>query len=330
MYRAAVVGCGRVGSELGGDAPALGVATHCGAYRACSDTNLVAVCDLDPDRLTRCGDRWQVAHRYTDLGELLAEQRPEIVSLCTPDGTHVPLMRQILRSRSVRGVLLEKPIARTVEEAHKVVALAESRRVVISVNYSRRFAPSHIALRDWIAAGGLGRLQLVNGYYGNGLLHNGTHWLDMARYLAGEVRHVRAWDTLREEGPDPTLDVELGFVSGGRGHLLGVSDRYFTIFEMDLVGTKGRVRVLDFGHGLEAFGVGDSPRYTGYRELVRAGASLTGGLQDVLLHAVTDLVGCLDAGGQPRCTGRDALAALAIAIAARSSAADGRLHRPPV
>src|SRR5205823_374868 len=68
-----------------------GVCTHAQAYAQCEATQLVAICDKDAAKLERCGQRWHVAARYRDAGRLLAEEQPQIVSVCTPDHTHYEL-----------------------------------------------------------------------------------------------------------------------------------------------------------------------------------------------------------------------------------------------
>jgi predicted dehydrogenase len=197
--------------------------------------------------------------------------------------------------------------------------------VVLLVNYSRRYSESHKELRDYIKAGHIGELQTVSGYYTKGILHNGTHWFDLARFLIGEVRQVWGQDVLKENCDDPTLDALLEFDSGINGYLHGCDAKAFSLFEMDLVGEKGRVRVVESGHTFEIYQTGDCPHATGYRSLIRTD-NLSGGMHDVLLRAVEDLVHCLEEGRQPRCTGSDGVAALHIGLAVRESALSKKLR----
>lgn len=319
-YRAAVLGCGRIGSLFAADCAALGIYSHAEAYTACPGTELVAVCDPDPARLAACAEQWGVASRHLSADTLFAAAAPEIVSICTPDETHFDLASAALAAPSTRAILLEKPLASRLPEARALVARARERGVVLAVNYSRRYAASHEALCVALHAGALGRVQTAAGFYTKGVIHNGTHWFDLARFLLGEVTRVRAFGARAAGEEDPTPDVQLEFASGATAYLHGCDERAFSIFEMDVLGTEGRVRLLDSGHTFESFAVGDSSRYAGYRVLAR-GAGIEGGLRDVTLHAVEDLVACLDQPGRvPRCSGEDALAALQIALAARTSA----------
>jgi predicted dehydrogenase len=326
-YRAAVIGCGLIGSRAAADASRIGVYTHAGAYAACERTTLCALADRDPLALAAAGKRWGVAACYPDLEALLAEVRPEIVSICTPDGSHAALLRRLLACDSVRAVFAEKPLALSVAEARATLAGAGPKPVL--VNYSRRFTANHRALKQCLEAGALGEIVAVQGVYTKGLFHNGTHWLDLARWLVGEISQVRAFDTLHETGPDPTLDLRLGFAFGATGVLTGLSHRNYSIFEMDLLGTAGRARLTDSGWSIDVSLPGASPHNSGYTVLGRPG-QLPGGMRDATLNALQNLVAHLD---DPRaalaCTGADGLQALVIAEAARRSLATQQAETVP-
>jgi predicted dehydrogenase len=322
-YHAVLIGCGKIGSVFADDPLVEGVHSHAGAYSACPSTELVAVCDADPVRLDDCARRWGVAARYGDARALLSEQRPDIVSVCTPDHTHFDLIRLAIETPGVLGVLAEKPLALECAQAEELVTLAKARGVALAVNYSRRYAPGYVELREWIRSGGIGEIQSVGGIYTKGTVHNGTHWFDLARFLVGEIVEVWGFDVRGEGGADPTLDAFLRFESGAGAHLHGCDASAYTLFEMDLIATRGRVRVLESGHVMESHRVVDSPRYTGYRTLAldrRADA----GFKDVLLHAVKDLVCAVSQGTPPACSGRDGVAALKVAFAVRESARTGQ------
>lgn len=326
-WRAAVIGCGLIGSQFSEKAPGLGVYSHAEAYHVCPDFTLAAVCDPDPDRLASCARRWGVAGAYAGAGELLARQRPEVVSICTPDPTHYELALMALDSPGLKALFMEKPLALELGQARRIVELAEARGVVLAVNYLRRYSPAFQEARRRIASGGLGRLQAVGGFYTKGIRHNGTHWLDLARWLVGEVASVRAWNGLGEAGEDPAqdpaLDLRLQFEGGPAGWLQGCRARAYSIFELDVLGEAGRLRLVDAQQIFEAQAVGESAFYQGYRTL-QPPEIVEARLTDLLLRAVEDLGACLrEPGRQPLCAGRDALAALAIAEAAAESAREG-------
>lgn len=322
VYRAALIGCGKIASEFADDPGVAdtGICTHAQAYDACADTRLIAVCDTDEVKLERCGRRWNISARYRDAGKLLEEQRPEIVSVCTPDPTHYELVQAALLTPGVRAVLAEKPLALELTQARELVKLAAQRGVVLAVNYLRRYAERIIWLREFLRSGKLGEIPLVSGLYTKGTLHSGTHWLDLSRFLLGELVRVGGRDRLHESGDDPTLDMYLEFATGTVGELLGCSEDDFSVFEMDLLGTKGRVRLTHSADIIDVFMARDDVCGNGYRGLVHESRA-DHALRDVLLHVVEDLVRCLRTGASPRSTGMDAVRALEIGLAVRRSAA---------
>lgn len=322
ILRAAVVGCGFIGSEA--DGPLVdGIHSHAGAYTRSAGTTLVAVCDTDADKAGRCAVRWGAAP-YQDYREMLAEQQPNVVSVCTPDETHFDVLKSVMSAASVRGVLAEKPLALSLGEAEEIEGLASKRAVTLAVNYTRRYAGSHRKLKEFIASGGIGEVQAVGGYYTKGIVHNGTHWFDLARFLVGDIKRVWGRDVLREGGPDPTLDALIEFENGAAGHLQACRAGAHTLFEMDLVGTRGRVQLIDSGHVFRTFEVADSLRNPGRRILIPV-EGLSGGLEDALLNAVDDLAHAVETSGSPLCSAADAIDALKVALGARSSALSGAM-----
>ncbi len=319
--RAAVVGCGRIGSTLADDPLLAGdVFTHAEAYTKSERTTLVALCDVDPEKLAAAGARWNVSALFTESREMMAAAAPEIVSICTPTAFHLSVARDLLMAaQPPRAILCEKPLARTVSEAKEMVELAAARGVVLATIYMRRFAQNFAALKSVIDSGELGGIQAVSGWYIGGTLHNGTHWFDMLRYLVGEAEIVSGLDILREGGDDPTLDVAIAMPSGALATLRACDARRYTLFEMDIVMEKGRVQITDSGHQIALWRSAPSPRYTGYVELEPFGHGL-GHRRDLMLSAVEDAVDAVTLGRAPACSGADGLAAMRIADAALRSA----------
>lgn len=317
---AAVVGCGFIGA--GPIVPGSGIQSHAAAWTNHPGVRLGGLVDPDPARLAEASTRWR-APGFETLDRMLATVRPEIVSVASPDESHAAILDQVLEAPSVQAVLAEKPLALDVDEARRLVAKARDRGVVLAVNYVRRFAPSHRQLERWLAGKPLGRIELVRGSYVRGIKHNGTHWLDLVRFLVGEIAEVRGTGTVPPDAADATIDVELAFANGARGQLHGLVTAPYSLFELDLVGDRGRVRIIDAGQRVETFVATPSRRFPGFRELLPA-AGPTGGLADLLMHAATDLVEALATGREPAATGDDAVIALELASRALEDARVGK------
>lgn len=319
VYRAALIGCGKIGSEFDDHPRVEGIYSHAGAYAACAQTELIAVCDVDQDKLHRCAARANVKTCFDDYQKMLRETQPDIVSVCTPDSTHYDLLLEVTMTPGVKAILAEKPLALSTDQAREIVDAAERQGVLLAVNYTRRYSQAYSELRDYLAQGGIGRVQAVSGFYTKGIIHNGTHWFDLARFLLGEIQGVMRTGPTVEEDPDPTLSGEIEFASGARGYLHGCTfDQNVSLFEMDIVGTGGRVSIEDSGQRIRFHDLTENPQHAGFRKFVQT-REVDGELGFAMLNAVEDLVSALTTGTQPLCTGHDALAALQTAIDMRDS-----------
>jgi predicted dehydrogenase len=115
--------------------------------------NLVAAVDADDNILVRAASR-HIA-RYQDVETMLERERPDAVVVATPTSSHFSIVKCLIE-RGV-SVLVEKPIAATVEEACTVVALADRTEIVLAVGHVERFNPAVQELKRRLQADQNGR-----------------------------------------------------------------------------------------------------------------------------------------------------------------------------
>jgi len=326
-FRAAVIGCGKIGSEFADDPRITDIYTHAGAYSACPDTELVAVCDADSNKVRKCGARWGVSETYSDINEMMTNEKPAIVSICTPDPTHYSVICEVMKYDCLRAIYAEKPLALTLPDASEILTQVKSRNIALAVNYFRRYAPNLQELKMEIVDNNIiGEIQSVNCSYTKGILHNGSHLLDLARFLAGDIISVRGIANHRTDlnDADPTVDASLQFANGASGFIQGYDEKWFDICEMDLIGTIGRIRILNSGHTIEHYDIHEDPNYSGYMGLSLMTKD-TRGMTDTLLHGVEDLIACIGSDRDPLCSGFDGYSALNIGLCISESAHTGNL-----
>lgn len=150
--RAAIVGCGEIAR------------VHLGALRNLTDVELVGVCDRDVWRARDLAQMSDGATPYTDLGAMLAEQRPDTLHVLTPPASHAALAIQGMEAGC--HVLVEKPMALSLQEADRMIAAAEANEVTLTPNHNYLFKPSIQKALRLVGAGEIGDVVYVNGYYG--------------------------------------------------------------------------------------------------------------------------------------------------------------------
>ena len=321
-YRAAIIGLGQIGNQFDDDPKRSVVWTHAGAYECVPEVELIAGADPDTNRLDRFLDRRNVRGGYQDYRQMLRDEAIDLLSVCSPTELHFPMVLDGARA-GVKAIFCEKPLASTVEQGVAMVEACRSAGVVLAVNHTRRWESIYLEAKRLLNDGVIGRIESVAGYYPGKVFTMGTHLFDLMRYFGGEVELVSGREISPAES-EPNVCGHLQFQAGAHGAILSGRDRANHIFELDLLGSRGRLRLSGDGTQLEIFRFEESPRYSRYRELVSTPFE-SGGIQkeNRLIEAVNDLVGCMQTGGTPACCGEDGLAALEIACALLESARTG-------
>jgi hypothetical protein len=192
--KAAIIGTGRIGSLLERDALRSKPHSHAGWYAAHPRVTLVAGADTDPERLADFGADWQISpeHLHADYRELLARERPDLVSICAYATERVEMARAAIEA-GVRGLWLEKAVACSMAEAAELRELADRAGVAIVVNHMRRADPAWRRVAEIVAREELGRLESVHVRFSGHFLHTGTHAWDALDEWCGPWAEVRCW-----------------------------------------------------------------------------------------------------------------------------------------
>lgn len=323
FYNAAIIGCGRIGSEFDDDPKRIVISTHAGAYDRHPEVNLAAVADIDEVKLKKCQRRWNIPNSYTDIRDMFSKEQIDVLSICTWSSTHLEVFKEAVKN-GVKAVFCEKPMAATLKEADKMLSIAEDNNIVFIVDHQRRFSEMHNAIRNFILSGGLGQIQHAVFFYGAGIANTGSHMLDLLRFFMGDVEWVsgiysRIPNTNHE---DSNIDGILNFKNGCVCSVHACDVREYLIFELDIIGNKGRIKVTNSGYKFEYYSVGDSEYFSGYKEL-QASQSPFGEhfSNDNMVNGVKHIINCLNKVEEPISSAIDGRASLELICALNESAA---------
>lgn len=325
IYRAALIGCGRIGSEFDDDPKRKEVSSHAGAYSATPRTRLVAVSDISAEKLEKCRKKWGVPSAYPDYREMLAKEKPDIVSICTWSPSHLEIVQEAAK-HGAKAIFCEKPMADTLESARKIIGICKKGGIILAVNHKRRFDLFHQNVRRMVTGGKLGKMQQATFYYVAGIANSGTHMLDLLRFYLGDAEWVQGDFSAAPSGKpdDPNIDAQIRFRNGATAMLQSCDVKGYYMFDMELFGTKGRVSITKSGFGGEYYSAGESDVYSGYSELFPKSFPFDKDTpREYLKQAVSHIVDCIDAKKEPACGGEDGLAALELICALHESAKNG-------
>lgn len=334
-YRVAVLGCGGIAGRndsLRGWVPGRAPLSHAGAFRSHPRTELVAAADPDPVRLEEFGRTWGIRALYADYRSLLQREAVEIISICAPTSLHARMVEDAV-ARGAKALLCEKPLAANLSEAVRASTAAHQHGVTLLVNYGRRWNAALRELAHELQRGAWGAVRRVSVYYPGGIVSNGTHALDLIRWLVGEIAVVKALSVLPHEQLDPPLDALCRTDSGVPCLLQSCNPADFSLLEMDILTERGRVRVSTNGRQIERARAEADPYFAGYRLLSTSEVRPTD-WEEALMRTVEDLVECLESGRKPLCGGEEAVKALraaaAVMLSARRDGAEVPLASLPI
>jgi predicted dehydrogenase len=153
---------------------------------------VVAVADLELLMAEQIAVRYGVARPYDDLDALLRAEKPDVVHITTPPGSHLPLAMKAMDAGA--HVYVEKPLTLRYADAKTLIDHALRAKKKLTIGYSYLFDPPALAMRDLIARGVLGAPVHVESFYGynlagpfgSAILGDGAHWVHR---LPGKLFH---------------------------------------------------------------------------------------------------------------------------------------------
>lgn len=241
--RVALIGAGGWGRE------------HARIFSTRPDVEFVAICGRSADKTAARAAAYGV-RPYTDIGQMLDAEKPDLVSICLGNQDHFAATLEVIRAGY--PLFVEKPFVFDPREADTLLDEAEKRRLFFAINFNHHYAqPVALAHRD-ITAGRLGNLVFASWRFGghgglshpfNNLIETQCHGFDMLEYLCGPIDSVAAQMTdMTATGFFRTLAVAIHFRSGAVGTLLGSYDTsyaYPQTHAVEVSGTKGRLLIED-------------------------------------------------------------------------------------
>lgn len=269
---------------------------------------LKVACGRDRKHLEAFARHWGWESVENDWRRTVEREDVDVVDICTPHHQHCGMA--VAAAQAGKHILCEKPLALNAEQAQKMLEAAEQAGVVHYVNFNYRRCPAVALAKRFIEEGKLGRIHHWRGVYFNSfsvdptaplrwtmvketagsgpLAALGSHSVDLARYLVGEIRSVSAMTALFvPERPLPGEDPVKGkvgkvttedaafllaeFENGALGSLetsrFATGRRNYNSFE--IYGSRGSLLFnLERMNELEFFSLDDPEEARGFRTIL--------------------------------------------------------------
>ena len=317
---------------------------HLHGWRDAQGAEIVAICDRSDERLKIAGEQFGISRRYRDAATMMAQEKLDFVDIATTAPSHRALVE--LAAAHGLGVICQKPIAPSLEDATAIVSACEAAGVALMVHENFRWQSPIQKVKAVLESGEIGEAfwgrvsfrSAYDVYSGQPYLAEGRrfivedlgiHALDVARFLFGGVLNVSA----RIKRVNPKIkgeDVATILLDHGDGVASVVDCSYATELESELFpqtlieidGTRGTLR-LGAGYQLTVTAQGKTRQQDLSPPLLPWAAKPWHNIQESVALIEQHWVDCLRQGREPQTSGRDNLQTFALVEAVYRSADSG-------
>ena len=228
---------------------------HARVFSARDDVALCAVAGRSEERTKARAEQFDLRY-YLDIEEMLAAEKPDLVSISLPNlGHYEPTLKVI---RAGYPLLVEKPLVFDLDEGETLLREAEARDLFFAINFNHRYAKPAQMAKAAIEDGRLGQLVFLTWRFGGegscehhphaNLIETQCHGFDMLEHFCGPIASVQAEMTDMTGKGYSTMALSLRFANGAVGSLVGSYDSSYSYTETSRVvvnGTQGRILIDD-------------------------------------------------------------------------------------
>lgn len=138
--------------------------THLDAYKKVKNAEVVAICDINPDRLAEAADSFGIANRYDSVEAMLAAEKDlDAADVCVWNCSRAACAIAALEAGL--NVLCEKPMAYNASEAEEMLACAKKMGKLLMIGFVTRYDVETLVVKDYIEAGYVGEIYYAKAQY---------------------------------------------------------------------------------------------------------------------------------------------------------------------
>lgn len=288
MFNVALIGAGNIGLLYDYDKAKKSALSHIKGIYLRRGFNLKYVVDKDKSLFAKvkelfpkvvCLDSWGAIKNNTDI---------DVLVIALPTNLHYKCLKDFEKNKNIKIFFVEKPMFTKPEEFKRIDKDVKKK---IIVNYIRRFDPQIALIKKGILKGIYKKPQKVICKYTKGFKNNASHAIDLLNYFFEGLIFTSAKVLSKKvnfHGNDATADFVMDVKyknSAFPVYFLGLDEKKYSIFEIDLLFENKRVKIIDFARIIKIRNVVCDSEYKGYKALQVKGKTIKTSLDFVMVNA---------------------------------------------
>ena len=283
------------------------IQTHSRAFYLNSGFDLQAGVDINTDACNIFSKRYNI-ESYTVIEDALIEVKPDLIILAVPTSFQLEAIKKIAKCFIPKAILCEKPMGDNLDQGKEIVSICRKKDISLYVNYIRRCLPECKDIKKRIDSDSIKSPMKCIAWYSKGLMHNGSHMINLMEYWFGECLDIKIIDKGREyQGfgfePNAYLKFEKCDVI-----MMSAWEEFYSHFTIELICATGRLYWSQ--HNLEWIKVVDSNNFKGYRFLTDKSEKIFSGTEKYQMHVAEELYLAMSGHVSSISTGEQALETL--------------------
>ncbi len=304
-----IIGLGQIGMEFDFDiSDNKFVYSHSRAFSLHPSFQLIGGVDSCVLKCKKFSEKYLLPS-FNSIPLALSKLMPQIVVIAAPTKYHKTILFEILENDNClpEAILCEKPLSYTEEEAAQMINFCVNKKVKLYVNYMRRSDPGAIRIKNMIDSGEMGKWIKGVAWYSKGLIHNGSHFINLLEFWLGPckdskiINNGRLW-----QNNDPEPDVYIEFEKGSVV-FMSAKEECYSHYSIELICEYGRIRYEKGGELILLEKTTSDQNFPSYFVLNGSPEIIINNMERYQLNVVEQLFKELSGDDGSICRGNDAL-----------------------
>jgi predicted dehydrogenase len=253
-YSVLIIGLGQIGMDYDYDQDTKSqdiVLTHAQAVSTHLNFELLGGVDTRIEQREKFSQKFK-RPTYESVSDALSVCDYDVVVISVSTDWHLELCKTVLSQAKPKLILLEKPLAYSSKDSLAIIELSQAKGVPIAINYFRAYEPEFVKLCTQFRSGLLGFPLTAVVRYTNGMINNGSHWVQFISSFLGDLEDVKISSYTQATPPDFNGDVKISFING-TAYFIPFEKLEYYLFEIDIYGPLGKISIDSSGNNIKEY-----------------------------------------------------------------------------
>ena len=262
------------------------IQTHSRAFYLNSGFDLQAGVDINNEACNIFSKKYNI-ESYSVIEDALLEVKPDLIILAVPTSFQIEAIKKIAKCFIPKAILCEKPMGDNLDQGKEIVSICRKKDISLYVNYIRRCLPESKEVKKRIDSSSIKFPMKCVVWYSKGLMHNGSHFINLMEYWFGECLDVKIIDKGREFksfGSEPSVYLKF---ENCEVTLIPAWEELYSHYTIELICATGRLYWSQ--KNLEWTKVVSSENLKGYSYLAEKSEEISTGAEKYQMHVAEAL-----------------------------------------